>query len=741
MGSSTDTRVVQVKLRDEVSSGLKTMNRSLKEVQTGLSSTVKGMIGLGVSISAGQVIVQGLQKVWQTLKQVIKESVQEYFKSEQELSKMNSVLRATGGALGYTTAELQKMAAQMMRGTIFDDEQIMAAQTFALTMEGISKETFPRMMQVAADLATVMGTDLESAVSQLGIAMQDPENGLTRLRRAGIVFSESQKTLIKSLVDTGQAAAAQNIILTELESRVGGAAAAMGTTVFGSVEKLKNELNNMKESLGQLIALGMKPFLDYLIDIRDRTAETAEAIATLNEKLKFGGLTLPKYLLDEALPKDLAQRVKTLMEASDASYIIAMNATQMQNYRAEVVALIAALEKLGLTGSAAYKWLFPQAPARTSGGGAGMLPDTAERYQYTPWQGGLVPMTGAELQTYLFEGISDGLATWWDPTPDVEQMLGRWAAIDYTTKKALEAEQRTAEYNKVMAQIENDRFLKEQQARTTGQLAAVSTLTGGGGLEGMVGDVLSQAANTLISQGALQMGASLGEQITLFFEQVSSGLDALVLSLGKTWWIILIIIAAVEILKGIMEILGPANNAVLKPVFDGLKAIGNALGTLLLPILEALGPVTTALVQGGLNVLLPLLTALIPVFRVLGFVIALTLVPLQVLAWTCVEIVNRVIDLVNDFIRFFNPNAVGLPRLPSVTVTLPTWPTFHEGGTATSDMLAILRKDEEVLSPTASRNYRDGVGGGITINAPNARYLDGQTAADLVALGLSTMRR
>ena len=56
-------------------------------------------------------------------------------------------------------------------------------------------------------------------------------------------------------------------------------------------------------------------------------------------------------------------------------------------------------------------------------------------------------------------------------------------------------------------------------------------------------------------------------------------------------------------------------------------------------------------------------------------------------------------------------------------------------------MLAILKKGEVVLNPYKSAAYvAGGGGGGVTINAPNARYLDKGTAAELVRLGLAGMR-
>jgi hypothetical protein len=68
------------------------------------------------------------------------------------------------------------------------------------------------------------------------------------------------------------------------------------------------------------------------------------------------------------------------------------------------------------------------------------------------------------------------------------------------------------------------------------------------------------------------------------------------------------------------------------------------------------------------------------------------------------------------------------------------------GGIVTRPTLALLGESgaEAVVpltNPYRGRGYGGGAGiGGITINAPNARYLDARTAGQLVRLGLVAMR-
>jgi hypothetical protein len=89
----------------------------------------------------------------------------------------------------------------------------------------------------------------ESNATQLGKALQDPIKGITALNRAGITFTADQKELIKSLVESGKVLEAQNLILTEIESQVGGTAEA---TVTAS-QKMNIAFGEIQESLGQAV--------------------------------------------------------------------------------------------------------------------------------------------------------------------------------------------------------------------------------------------------------------------------------------------------------------------------------------------------------------------------------------------------------------------------------------------------------------------------------------------------------
>lgn len=170
--------------------------------------------------------------------------------AERVDAQLEARLKSTAGAAGMTKQALDDLATATARKTTYDDEAVKAAEAMLLTFTKIHADVFPKAIDAITDMATAMGTDLESAAVSVGKALQDPEQGLTNLSRMGVQFSDSQKEVIKSLVETGQTAAAQGVILQELQTQFGGAAAAARDTFGGALAALKNTLMDLTEGGG-----------------------------------------------------------------------------------------------------------------------------------------------------------------------------------------------------------------------------------------------------------------------------------------------------------------------------------------------------------------------------------------------------------------------------------------------------------------------------------------------------------
>ena len=190
-------------------------------------------------------------------------SVKAFDKQQKALAQVESGLRSTGNAAGFTSEQLQKMAADLQGKTIFGDEVILKDATAQLlTFTNISGEQFARTQVAALDLATRLDGDLKSASIQLGKALNDPVANLSALSRSGIQFSEEQKATIKSLAETNRLADAQTIILDELNKQYGGSAEAAALAGLGGITQLQNSLGDLGEEFGKIISDNIGPFVE-----------------------------------------------------------------------------------------------------------------------------------------------------------------------------------------------------------------------------------------------------------------------------------------------------------------------------------------------------------------------------------------------------------------------------------------------------------------------------------------------
>ena len=147
--------------------------------------------------------------------------------------------------------------------TLFTQEDYIQSANILTSFTSIAVSEYERVIGVAGDVAQVIGTDVTSATTQLAKALQEPTTGLTALSRSGIQFNEQQKTLIKSLVESGNQLEAQNLILSEIEKQYGGAAIAAGSEgLAGKIDLLGENFNDLFESIGK----ALEPLAGPLID-------------------------------------------------------------------------------------------------------------------------------------------------------------------------------------------------------------------------------------------------------------------------------------------------------------------------------------------------------------------------------------------------------------------------------------------------------------------------------------------
>jgi hypothetical protein len=225
----------------------------LGDAEKSIAAFGNRVTGVFKAIAAAWVVKEGFGLVSQMVKDAAA--------AELAQNKLNGVIAATGGVVGYTGDQLADMAMEMRRITAYDDDAIKGAMTLMATFKNIRGDVFKDATASILDMATVMGGDLNGAAMQVSKALNDPLVGITALSRAGVTFSSQQKKMIADMIAANDVMGAQRVILGELSSEFGGVAASATDTAGGRFKQLQLNIDDLAESIGTMLL----PYVDQLV--------------------------------------------------------------------------------------------------------------------------------------------------------------------------------------------------------------------------------------------------------------------------------------------------------------------------------------------------------------------------------------------------------------------------------------------------------------------------------------------
>lgn len=232
---------------------IKTGARETDSILSGLANKVQ-------SLAIGAVIAKGFQLAYKACM----ECVGAFKEAQVAVTKFDSIAKSAG----FTTKQIMNLkdyAGEVQNLTGMSDEAILGAEQLLVATNALDEEGIKKATLSCADLAVAMGTDITSSAQALAIALQSPTDGLTRLRRSGILFTDEEENLVKALDEAGEKAKAQELILAKIEARYKGVAKAVGDTDVGTLSKISETWGDIKENLGQAILDSVSPALEALL--------------------------------------------------------------------------------------------------------------------------------------------------------------------------------------------------------------------------------------------------------------------------------------------------------------------------------------------------------------------------------------------------------------------------------------------------------------------------------------------
>lgn len=218
------------------------------------------------------------QQGFRLLMDVVSASAEEYAQAELNIAQLDAVLRSTDGAAGIAREELLDLAGSLQDVSGVADDTIIRGEALLLTFTKVGQEVFPEAAEAALNMSMAMGTDLQSAIIQVGKALNEPIEGVSALRRVGVQLTEQQEEQIRAFMEVNDIAGAQKIILGELETQFGGIAETMGDTTVGAVNKLKNAWSDYLETQGEGNADAQRRTNEALTKMLEKWTRIAEEV-------------------------------------------------------------------------------------------------------------------------------------------------------------------------------------------------------------------------------------------------------------------------------------------------------------------------------------------------------------------------------------------------------------------------------------------------------------------------------
>lgn len=557
---------------------------------SGMQNGVKSLKGSALSsfaairdvmmgpVAAGKAIIQ----VFQSIKATADKLENAWAVQEESVALLNSTLKATGATAWTSSKAIQDMASEFQSFTKYGDEATIAMQNVLLGFKNIKGDNFKDASLQILNMATVMKMDLTSAAQAVGKALDDPINGIDSLSRQGFKFSKDQKAMLKAMVETGDIAGAQKIILDELATTYGGAAEAAGQTGTAIKERLKNALGDLNEEMGRAITDSLTPIRRKFLELAEAVAKNTKAANDLRDALKVEGTELDT--IDDKLTRERAQ-LKALEDsrqyAYDVSvvdkaikaqeeYIKSLEAQKIAQENADRIRASAAAREAAVQGKIA-------ADAKRQADINAARGEVQAKYAQTIAEIARQEKAGMITADDAARSRQDALKSEIDGLVDLinTEKLGVGATTKLLDEETAAYVRNAEAMDKATASAERLALKRSLYTGASDRVRAGGTMT-----EPTSVDRPAREPTGMLFGGEMAGLAKIGEALEPLVDLIGNleSLDAVLNPLNT-------------IFEGMMEVLGPVIDDMLAPLVGILVTVGQTIGQILAPALQILMPI------------------------------------------------------------------------------------------------------------------------------------------------------
>lgn len=260
---------------DVLSGGIRAASRELGDFTNGIGDLLDKVPLIGPLLGApfhmladlipfvGSLVGDLVSKLGELFR--ISSHVAKAIDSEDAWTRFELVLGAAGEKVGFTSKQLKEMAEQLEDMGKFNLSEIREAMTGMFKFGDVRGSVFESAMKAAMGLADVLKTDLTAAVNMVGMALDSPERGFMRLRRAfGAGFVDDLKKQLEGITDKSEA---QAIILDAINRKVRGVAEGMGATTKDLIDDIGVLWGKFSTQIGKIFLPMVKEVATAVFDM------------------------------------------------------------------------------------------------------------------------------------------------------------------------------------------------------------------------------------------------------------------------------------------------------------------------------------------------------------------------------------------------------------------------------------------------------------------------------------------
>ena len=217
----------------------------MKELARGAFQSI-GAGAVGLAGQLGSAVIGGITSF-------VTDGISEASGWQDAFRQTQAVVESTGMAAGYSAEQMAELATALSATegmSLFTDDQVLGATNVLATFTKVAGEQFEGATQASLDMAQALGMDVSSAAMMMGKALNDPVKGMSALSRSGVSFTAQQIAMVETMMEAGDIASAQNLILGEMAVQFGGSALAATETFTGAQVLMAEQMNGAKEAIG-----------------------------------------------------------------------------------------------------------------------------------------------------------------------------------------------------------------------------------------------------------------------------------------------------------------------------------------------------------------------------------------------------------------------------------------------------------------------------------------------------------